>query len=319
MQQVCCRKQRQFVPRGDYHGCEMAPVLRQCCPILCMWWIAAASLYGQTLSDGVAAVEAGRLDEAVRILATVVERDADSFEAHFYLGLAHFRAGRAAAARPFLERAAALAPGNAQAWKVLGLITTSVGDLDTAAGALRKACELAPDDEESCYFFARNLFANGHYEAARDPFEKALHAAPQPMLARVHRAIALNFVALGSAAEAEQHFVKAIQLAGRTPLEAEDPRVDYGAFLFRQGRTEEALRPLQQAAPSARANLELGRVLLHLDRLDEAAARLEKAVALEPANFNAHLLLGRVYLRLGRTSEGEREMRLGQDGWAAKR
>ena len=50
-----------------------------------------------------------------------------------------------------------------------------------------------------------------------------------------------------------------------------------------------------------------------------AAARLEKAVALEPGNFAAHLLLGRAYLRLGRTAEGEREMRLGQQGWTGKK
>lgn len=289
-------------------------------PILCALWLAA--LHAQTTADGIAAIEAGRLDEAVRILSPILQSDPNSFEAHFYLGLAHFRAGRSAAARPLLERAAALAPANAQAWKMLGLATTSDGDFEIAALALGQACELAPNDEEACYYLARNLHAHGHYEAARVPFENALRAAPPSMLARVHRAIALNFAAIGAPAEAERHFVKAMQAAGRAPRETEDPRVDFGAFLFRQGRTEEALRPLQQAAreaPSARANLELGRVLLHLDKLDEAAARLEKAVALEPGNFNARLLLGRAYLRLGRIAEGEREMRLGQAGWGGKR
>src|SRR5262249_26709996 len=134
-------------------------------------------------------------------------------------------------------------------------------------------------------------------------------------------AMALNFAASGSASDAEQHFIQAIQLAG--PRDSEDPRVDCGAFLFRQGRTEAAVRPLQQAVKdspsSARANLELARVLRHLDRLDAAVSHLEKAVQLEPADFNSHLLLGRAYLKLGRTPEGEREMRLGQQGWAAKR
>jgi len=142
-----------------------------------------------------------------------------------------------------------------------------------------------------------------------------LRAAPQPMLSKIHRAIALNYVALFLPAEAERHFVKAIQLAGPA-RNGEDPRVDYGAFLFRQGRTEEAVRPLEQAvrdAPSsARANLEWGRVLLHLNRVNEAAACLEKTVALEPDNSNAHLLLGQAYLRIGRTNEGERELRFFQ-------
>ena len=288
----------------------MRPALRT---VVCGWCLAL--LHAQTTADGIAAIEAGRLDEAVRILSSVIQTDRDSAEAHLYLGLAHFRAGRSAAARPPLERAAELAPANAQAWKLLGLVSTSAGDAESAAIALSKACDLAPRDDEACYYFARNLYALGRHEAARAPFEKALRAAPPSMSARVHRAVALNFAAMEAPAEAERHFVKAIQLAGRAAREAEDPRVDYGAFLFRQGRTEEALRPLQQAAqdaPSARAGLELGRVLLHLGKLDEAVVRLEKAVALEPGNSHARLLLGRAYLRLGRTAEGEREMRLGQ-------
>jgi gluconolactonase len=238
-------------------------------------------------------------------------------------GLEHFRAGRYAAARPFLEQAVALGQEDAGTWKLLGLAASSSGDLDAGANAFREACELAPRDEDACYYLARNLFALGHYEAARVPFEKALQAAPRVMQAKVHRAVALNCAAMGATAEAEQHFLKAIQQAGGPTRETEDPRVDYGAFLFRQGRTEAALGPLQQAvkeAPaSARGHLELGRVLLHLEKLDAAAASLERAVRLEPANFNAHLLLGRAYLRLGRTIEGERETRLGQEGWAAKR
>jgi Flp pilus assembly protein TadD len=291
--------------------------------VLCGVSIAAAQLYGQTVGEGIAAIEGGRLDHAVRILSAVVQRNPDASDGYFYLGLAHFRAGRSKEARRPLEQAAALAPGNAQVWKTLGLVATSAGDLAGAGTALRTACELAPADDEACYYFARNLFALGRYQAARPPFEQALRAAAKSSLARVHRAIALNYVALGLSTEAEQHFVKAIESASRAGRGPEDPRVDYGAFLFRQGRTTEALRALQPAAQetpaSARANLELGRVMLHTGRLPEAAACLEKALQLEPANVNAHLLLGRAYLMLGRTSDGEREMRLGQEGWAGKR
>jgi len=59
--------------------------------------------------------------------------------------------------------------------------------------------------------------------------------------------------------------------------------IDYGVYLFRQGRAEEAIVPLDAAArrhpDSFRAQLELGCVQLALDRLDEAAAHLQRAVA----------------------------------------
>jgi protein O-GlcNAc transferase len=288
--------------------------------LLCVLW--TAELHAQTIEDGIAMVEADRFEDAVRILASVVERNPESFEGNFYLGLAHFRAGRPKPARPLLERATGIAPANPQAWKMLGLVSTSDGDFQTATSALAKACDLAPNDDEACYYLARNLYALGRFEAARIPFEKALRAAPESMQGRVHRAMAMNLAATGSPTEAELHFVKAIQLAGRPLREPDDARIDYGAFLFRQGRTDDALRPLQQAAQdmpsSARANLELGRVLLHLDRIDAAATSLAKAVRLQPGNSNAHLLLSRAYLRLGRISEGEREMRLAQEALADK-
>ena len=106
-------------------------------------------LQAQTTAEGIAAVEAGRLDEAVRILSAIVHTDPNSSEAHFYLG---WRISAPAdPPRPVLplERAAALAPANAQAWKLLGLASTSAGDPESAAAALRKACDLAPQDEES--------------------------------------------------------------------------------------------------------------------------------------------------------------------------
>lgn len=285
-------------------------------------WIAIAPLRCQSLGDGIAAVKAGRPDLAIRILSSVVQRDANSSEANFYLGLAHFRSGNSGEARPFLKRAVALAPKDAQAWKILGLATTSQGDMAAATEPLRNACTMAPGDEDACYYFARNLFALGQYEAARAPFELALRAAPANMAARVQRAIAMNYVALNLPVQAEQHFVSAVRLANQSHG-PDDPRVDYGAFLFRQGRLPEALRTLEPPAhvtpPSARANLEFGRALLHAGRVAEAAACLEKTVGLEPKDFAAHLLLGRAYMMLGKTAEGERELKLGQEGWAAKR
>ena len=93
-------------------------------------------------------------------------------------------------------------------------------------------------------------------------------------------------------------------------------------FLFRQGRLEEALRPLEATVKeqpgAARAHGELGRVLLQLGRLEAATARLARAVELDPKYRAARLLLGRAYLRLGRTAEGERELELAAAGYGSE-
>ena len=209
-------------------------------------------------------------------------------------------------------------PSNAEEWKRLGLTLAAEMKLTAAVGPLTKACELDPRDEEACYYFARTLHALGRWDEARAPFEKALRAAPQRMLARVHRAVALNFMALGRTAEAEQNFKMAIAMRSVAESLAEDPRVDYGAFLFRQGRTDEALQLLQEtvrAAPkSARAHGELGRVLLHSAKPDAAVEHLEKAIELDPRAPSIRLLLGRAYLQTGRVEEGQRQLQLANKG-----
>ncbi len=92
----------------------------------------------------------------------------------------------------------------------------------------------------------------------------------------------------------------------------DDPAIDYGVFLFRQGRAEEALAPLRLAVQrhpgAARAQMELGCVLLALDQVAEAAAHLEKAVSLDGRSSRAHLLLGKAYRRLGKNDLAQREL-----------
>jgi len=204
-------------------------------------------------------------------------------------------------------------------WKQRGLKLAMSGQLEAAAETLTKACELSPRNDDACYYLGRTWFTLGRYVEARDSFAKALQISPKPMLSKAHRAAALNFVALIIPEEAERHFRKAVQLSRGTKSTDEDPRVDYAAFLFRQGRMEEALPLLEQAVKeqpaSARANTELGRVLLHMGKRELAAARLEKAVALDPRSTAARLLLGRTYLELDRKQQGEEQLRLGQENW----
>jgi tetratricopeptide (TPR) repeat protein len=200
-----------------------------------------------------------------------------------------------------------------------GLTLAAGGQLEAAAAAFSKACERSPKQDDACYYSARTLFTLGRYVEARDAFEKALRLASKPILARVHRGAALNFIALTSPDEAERHFLEAVRLTRSTPQSGEDPRIDYAAFLFRQGRAADALPLLEEAVASqpdsARALTELGRVLLHTGKKEMAAARLEKAVELDPGSTTARLLLGRTYLELDRKEEGEKQLRLGQESW----
>jgi superkiller protein 3 len=216
------------------------------------------------------------------------------------------------AAAAFSE-AVRLDPDFAAAWKGLGAAYAAQGNYRDAVEPFRKACSLNPRLEDACYYLARALYSLNQFEAALQAFEHALTVDRH--LWRVHNGIALCFEAMGRAEDAEAHFREAARQDRGDSRPDADPRIDFGAFLFRQGRVEEAVAILRQVVPgrpSARANFELGRALVHLGALDEARIHLEQAVKQDPGHAAAHLLLGKVYFRLGRIEEAERHIRLGE-------
>jgi tetratricopeptide (TPR) repeat protein len=205
------------------------------------------------------------------------------------------------AAIALFQRSLQLRPNDAGTWATLGVAYSSLGDYQHAEEPFHKACLLKPLLPDACLYFGRTLYLLDRFEPALDVLHRAEGNDPQN--AQIRRVEALCLAALGRASEAEAAFREAVRL-GNGAAAADDPAIDYAVFLFHQGRAEQALGPLESAikqhADVARAQLELGCVLLALDRLEEAAKHLERAVALDPGSQRAHLLLGKVYLRMGK-------------------
>jgi tetratricopeptide (TPR) repeat protein len=161
---------------------------------------------------------------------------------------------------------------------------------------------------DACLFYGRSLYLLDRFALAIDTLRGALKVS---QTVEGHRLLALSLEALGRPAEAEPEFLAALQLGAKTTPD-EDPGIDYGVFLYRQGRTAQALEPLGAAlerhSSSARAHLELGCVLLALDRLDEAARHLERALALHDSP-RAHQLLAKTYLRQAKPQAAEAHLK----------
>ena len=241
-------------------------------------------------------------------------------------GMICFREGRLQEARPLFEAAARRTPDSADVWKALGLTLLRLNDYAAAVDPMRRACELRAAGDDACYLEGRILFLLARYDESIAPLEKARRnaAPPNPAgedLSRIDRALALSWDKLGNAAEAERRFIAAIDHYRASAQTREDPRIDHGAFLVRQGRAGEAIEPLALALAanpkSFAANLESGRAFLDLDRAADALPYLERAAAIEPASSTAQMLLGKTLLRAGRAEEGERILRQARKRWDA--
>ncbi len=242
------------------------------------------------------------------ICAIAWPQDAVEF---FRRGRRFFADGNGDAAIIAFQQAVELRPEYAAAWKALGVVFASRGDFDRAETPFRNACERQPSLPDACLYYGRTLYLLNRFQPAIAVLRRVLAARDG---AEVHRLLALSLEGAGRGAEAEPEFRAAIHLARESSAE-EDPGIDYGVYLFRQGKPEPSLDPLRAALgrhpDSARAHLELGCILLALDRVQDAATHLERSIALDPKSGRAHLLLGKVYLRLGKPDAAEEHLRQG--------
>ena len=96
------------------------------------------------LDFGTLALEQQALGDAIRWLQIAVQRAPDSAEANEKLGVAIFLNGDAATARPYLERACALAPGRASARLNLAAVYAELGRFPEARSQAMEALRLDP-------------------------------------------------------------------------------------------------------------------------------------------------------------------------------
>jgi tetratricopeptide (TPR) repeat protein len=234
---------------------------------------------------------------------------ADDPAALYQDGLRLYASAQPDAAIAAFRKSLAIRPNDAPAWKALGVVYASRNDYAQAEQPFHRACLLDAKLPDACLYYGRALYLLDRFDQAVNVLQSLIHEDPRN--GQAYRIQALALEASGKIAEAEAAFQQAIRFDTTPPLN-EDPRIDYGVFLYRQGRSEAALDPLNAAAKrypaSARAQLELGCVLLAVDRVADAAPHLEQATVLDPANARAHLLLGKAYQRLGKTGLARKEL-----------
>lgn len=88
--------------------------------------------------------QTGNRDEAIRLIEESLKRDPNRAEGEFNLGLFLFGAGRVKEAIAHYQRALALRPNFAAAWRRLSEAQTATGDAAAAAESMRRARAISP-------------------------------------------------------------------------------------------------------------------------------------------------------------------------------
>jgi len=255
------------------------------------------------LQKAQAALDAGRLAEAVEGFEVVIAKDFSSYSAHFGLGLALYRQGDLKGAAFEFTQLTVLDPNRFEGWFNLGVVRDRQGQAPEAAAAFAKAIEvgskanLSGADLKPAYIGdAKALRTQGQYDAAATVLQEGLKALPKDpdMMAL----LADSLVKSGKGLEA---------LPVLYEILAADP-ANVGAIsqiadiYVAQGLPQRALREIDRGLEVAKDNSAKAQLLLKKSSLQqgkEQQATLVQAVTLDPKLWMAQYNLGLSRLQSG--------------------
>lgn len=189
-----------------------------------------------------------------------------------------------------LERAAALALGDATVRTRIGGLYLQAGVLDEALGQFDKALAVDPADGAALKGRGAALLGLKHHAEAVQALEEAAARLPEDVEIRFTLGNALN--ALGRHADARKAFQAALDLAPDLPeilgnlASVETALGDHASAIVHARRATEI------APDFANAWNNLGIAAAALGRFDEAVAAYERSIELDPANIGAMVNLG---------------------------
>ena len=194
-------------------------------------------------------------------------------------------------------------PDHPFAWKILGALLQSSGNMQGALFAHKTVIRLDPSDPEAFYNLSNTLKALGKLEDAVQGYKNSISIKPDIPEAYLNLGVTLQ--ELGKFQDAELSYKKAIALR---PKYAEAFN-NLGNVQREKGRLNESLVQYQKAIELkpkySEALNNLGIVLQSLKKFSEAEHHYKTALALKSDFAEAHYNLGTLLQELARLTEAE--------------
>ncbi|MGJ5178140.1 tetratricopeptide repeat protein [Bradyrhizobium oligotrophicum] len=246
---------------------------------------------------GMAALDAGTLNEAEAALTRAVGADPRDVDAHANLGIVLSNLGRHAEARRHQERAVALVPNFAAGWNSLGSTLLRLQEPEQAIAAYDRAVTLKPDYAEAHCNRGMALLLVDRSAEALQSFDRALALNPRHVQA-LHgkglvslglRHVEAALAAFDAALAIKPGAAGVLAERGRAHLQAgrfDQAKADFDAALVQEPHLEAAL---------------LGRahIGLHQNDVAPAIAACRKVLEQNPISEAAWTWLGGCYAKQG--------------------
>ena len=270
---------------------------------------------GAQLALGKALLGEGQAEESVGALQEAVRLDPQGTRAHYQLGLALARAGRKEEAATELQKSRELASAddhrqNSDLDIAEGRAALDKGDLNEATTKFKHALMLEPKSSDAEHFLGVVLEKQGDAEGALAAYRKTLDLNPGDVSAR-ERVEALSGEKSGDdpAGIAEfTNYIKTGKFQEVEPLLAayvkDHPKSSWGWYAlgysqFAQKKIGESIQSLAQSLQldiqNAEAHKILGRDLMVIGRFEAAQAEFEQGIRYSPRSAEMHFNLGKLF------------------------
>lgn len=251
-----------------------------------------------------AVLEAAHKDdygELERLLQKESERKPGSAPLLATLGKVAFRNRNYHSAASAFRRSDALAPLTESNRFALAMAYLALGQRHRAAPELSTLTGQHPKTALYPYWLGRVDYDERRFQRALESFEQAIRIEPD--FVRAHDRVGQCQQALGDFCSAERAHKRAAALNQARADPSPWPPMNLGTLLLRLDRAEEAIAPLRDAIGYHKrfglAHYKLGRAYDRHGDLDRAVAHLQRAAELAPDNPKPHYALGRIYQRAG--------------------
>ena len=265
---------------------------------------------------GKALLQVGTVTDAIAELQEAVRLDPTSGESHYQLGLALARDGRKDQAAVELQKgrqltAAADSTQNASLDIAEGRAALDRGELDVAATRFRRAVQREPASADAQQYLGAVLEKQGNTEEAIAAYSKAVELNPGATAAkdRLDALAGTKTTADDTTRVAAiEGYIRDGRFAEVEPLLAayvkERPTSTWGWYalgysLFGQQKIGESIRALAKSLEldirNAEAHKILGRDLMIIGRFDAAQLEFEHAIRYKPDSAESYYNLGKLY------------------------
>lgn len=271
--------------------------------------LANANKTDELLMAAKARVHLLQFEAAENTLRRYLESNPTAADAWYLLGFVLNRENKAKDSLDIYTRAASLSPPSGDDLKMVALDYELLNDNADAIHWLEVAVAKDPNNKEAWYFLGRAYYTSSRLPGARKAFDRVLELSPKD--ARAENNIGLIYESGGKTDEALTAYRNAIAWQNESSPSREQPYLNLGNLLVTLDRPDEAIGVLRQAvsiAPQdAQGHLRLGTAYLHLNQLKDAERELREAVELGPADPTAHYQLGRCLKQAKKFEEAKPE------------